>query len=200
MLPDRSDSFRRRLVGRFGLILLAAAGLALAAPAEAGSFSLSDWWHRVKGPWGHPACGPYPPAEADVGGAWLWQGSPEEERRVIAGLYNRYCLRCHGVDGRGVWDMPGVPSFADPRWQASRSDAQIVRILIEGRGAVMPAFRGTLSLEEDHAMARYLRTFVPGNEGSVPFPRGGEKDADKEGPKGGDKEMLPLPKRPVQNP
>src|SRR5262249_34220283 len=147
-----------------------------------------------------PGCCEAGPVGDCVGGTWLWSCSPEEERRVIAGLYNRYCLRCHGVDGRGVWDMPGVPSFADPRWQASRSDAQIVRILIEGRGAVMPAFRGTLSLEEDHAMARYLPTFVPGNEGWVPFPRGGEKDADKEGPKDGARETLPLPKRPPQNP
>ncbi len=25
-------------------------------------------------------------------------------------------------------------------------------------------------------MARYLRTFVPGNEATLPYPRGGEKD------------------------
>jgi hypothetical protein len=28
----------------------------------------------------------------------------------------------------------------------------------------MPTFRGVLSLEESWAMARYLRTFVPGTE------------------------------------
>jgi mono/diheme cytochrome c family protein len=39
-----------------------------------------------------------------------------------------------------------------------------VSIIIEGRGAVMPPFRGTLSLEEAWAMARYLRSFVPGTE------------------------------------
>ena len=40
------------------------------------------------------------------------------------GLYNRYCIRCHGVDGRGVWDIPDVPDFTNVRWQESRSDAQ----------------------------------------------------------------------------
>ena len=25
-----------------------------------------------------------------------------------------------------VWDIPDVPDFSDPRWQTSRSDAQIV--------------------------------------------------------------------------
>jgi mono/diheme cytochrome c family protein len=90
--------------------------------------------------------------------------SPDEEQRVIMAHYNRYCIRCHGIDGRGVWDIPDVPDFTDPRWQGSRSDAQIVNILTEGRGAVMPSFRGTLTFEEMWAMAHYLRTFVPGSE------------------------------------
>jgi mono/diheme cytochrome c family protein len=90
--------------------------------------------------------------------------SPDQEQRVIMTHFNRYCIRCHGIDGRGVWDIPDVPDFTDPRWQGSRSDAQIVNILMEGRGAVMPTFRGTLTLEESWAMAHYLRTFVPGSE------------------------------------
>jgi mono/diheme cytochrome c family protein len=98
-------------------------------------------------------------------GDWYWLRSPEQEKRVIASLYNRYCLRCHGVDGRGVWDIPDVPDFTNVRWQACRSDAQMARLILQGRGAVMPAFRGTLTLEEAWAMARYIRTFVPGAEG-----------------------------------
>lgn len=104
----------------------------------------------------------------DFAGTWYWLRSPEQEQRVIVNLYNRYCVRCHAVDGRGVWDIPDVPNFANPRWQASRSDSQLARAILEGRGAVMPAFRGTLTLEESCAMARYLRTFVPGTEASRP--------------------------------
>jgi mono/diheme cytochrome c family protein len=112
--------------------------------------------------------------------------SPEQERTVIVGHYNRYCVRCHGVDGRGVWDMPGVPDFTNLRWQATRSDDQIARIIIQGRGAVMPPFRGTLTLEEAWAMAHYLRTFIPGSEASRPDVGKSEK-ADQ-------KETLPSPK------
>jgi mono/diheme cytochrome c family protein len=114
--------------------------------------------------------------------------SAAEEKKVMMGLYNRYCLRCHGVDGRGVWDIPKVPKFTDGHWQTSRSDAQIVRAILEGRGeakppfqgtlplpppnrrtgilfgAVMPPFRGTLTLEEAWGMARYLRMFAPATE------------------------------------
>jgi cytochrome c553 len=118
---------------------------------------------------GHGACCDEagPPTD-DVGGTWYWLRSPEEEKRVAAGLYNRYCIRCHGVDGRGVWDMPGVPDFTSARWQAYRSDAQRARIILEGRGAVMPPFRGALSLEEAWAIGRYLHTFEPGTEVSRP--------------------------------
>src|SRR5260370_17890778 len=94
--------------------------------------------------------------------------SPEQERRVVMNLFNRYCIRCHGVDGRGVWDIPDVPDFTNLTWQATRPDAYRTRVILEGRGAVMPAFRGTLTLEEASAMARYLHTFIPGSEASRP--------------------------------
>ena len=119
--------------------------------------------------------GCYPDGCSELGGSWFWVRSPEQERAAIASRYNRYCIRCHGVDGRGVWDIPGVPDFTNLRWQMSRSNDQIARIIIEGRGAVMPTFRGTLTLEEAWAMARYLRTLVPGTESSRPDVGGTDK-------------------------
>ncbi len=154
-----------------GLLL---AGLAVLAVNQRSN--ASGWF------WSRQHCGngctvvEGPPAE-EVGGTWYWLRSPDEEKRVVAGLYNRYCIRCHGADGRGVWDIPDVPDFTNARWQACRSDGQLARIILEGRGAVMPPFRGTLALEESWAMARYLRTFVPGTEVSRPDlgRSGGEK-------------------------
>jgi hypothetical protein len=105
---------------------------------------------------------------SDIGGSWVWMRSPEQEKVVSASLFNRYCIRCHGVDGRGIWDIPGVPDFNNARWQISRSDDQIARIIIEGRGAVMPSFRGAISIEEAWAIAHHLRTFAPGAQVSKP--------------------------------
>jgi cbb3-type cytochrome c oxidase subunit III len=102
--------------------------------------------------------------EADSAGNWYWMRSPEQEKRMVMNIFNRYCIRCHGVDGRGVWDIPDVPDFTNVRWQISRPDAYRARVIMEGRGAVMPTFRGTLTLEEAWAMARYLHSFVPGTE------------------------------------
>jgi hypothetical protein len=60
--------------------------------------------------------------------------------------------------------IPDVPDFSNGRWQATRSDGQLARSILQGRGAVMPPFRGSLSLEEAYGVARYLRTLVPGTE------------------------------------
>ncbi|HVC98194.1 MAG TPA: cytochrome c, partial [Pirellulales bacterium] len=105
---------------------------------------------------------------ASMGGTWYWMRSPEEEKQAASSLFNRYCIRCHGVDGRGVWDVPGIPNFTNVRFQASRSDDQLARAIMQGRGAVMPTFRGALTLEEAWALARYLRSFIPGSEVSRP--------------------------------
>jgi mono/diheme cytochrome c family protein len=166
----------RRIVAACGLctmLLAATAGLTIgASELRAGSlFAGLFGKHSDCHDCGHGCVsGVCPPANGgeELGGTWFWLHSPDEEKRITMALFNRYCIRCHGIDGRGVWDIPGIPNFADPVWQGSRSDAQIVRMIIEGRGAVMPQFRGTLSLEEAWAMARYLRTFVPGAEASRP--------------------------------
>lgn len=157
-----------------------------------GPQALAFTWFNFPGKWIHRAakrhhgCGPDGcAAPCAVGGSWIWMRSPEQERAVTAALFNRYCIRCHGVDGRGVWDIPGVPDFTNLRWQASRSDDQIARIIIEGRGAVMPTFRGTLTLEEAWAMARYLRTFPP--EATASKPRFGKSEKEKQG------EEIPAP-------
>jgi mono/diheme cytochrome c family protein len=160
--------FRRWAAATGAVSLLSAAALVgvMAGPPDvrAGSF-----FRRGS----HAGCGPggcvveAPPTD-DVGGTWYWLHSPDEEKRVVMGLFNRYCIRCHAVDGRGIWDIPGVPDFTNARWQTSRTDGQLARIILEGRGAVMPPFRGALSLEEAWGMARYLRTFDPAIQVSRP--------------------------------
>jgi hypothetical protein len=154
--------FRRPAAAAGVLFLLSAAALigvtCPARDAQAGFFSRHG--RHAKDDSG---CAEGPPID-DLGGTWYWLHSPDEEKRIVMGLFNRYCIRCHSQEGRGVWDIPGIPDFTNARWQAMRSDGQIARIIIEGRGAVMPPFRGTLSIEEAYGIARYLRTFVPGTE------------------------------------
>jgi hypothetical protein len=116
----------------------------------------------------HYSVGPGDISNLDTGGFWYWMRSPEQERRVVANLFNRYCIRCHGVDGRGVWDIPDVPDFTNAVWQGTRPESYRTRVILEGRGAVMPSFRGTLTLEEACALGRYLYTFAPDTQISRP--------------------------------
>ncbi len=90
-------------------------------------------------------------------GSWYWVRDETEERRRTIQIYNTQCVRCHGVQGRGVWDIPDVPNFTNQRWQLSRSDWDIVRLTLNGRGACMPAFKGTITTDEAWALSRYIR-------------------------------------------
>jgi mono/diheme cytochrome c family protein len=190
----RANGSLRRLVlaaGGLSSVLLAGVVLVTGAARDSKAGPLFGWACR------HHGCATAnegEPAPLEVGGTWYWLRSPDEEKRVVSSLFNRYCIRCHGVDGRGVWDMPDIPDFTDTRWQASRSDGHIATIILEGRGAVMPPFRGTLSLEEAWAMARYLRTFVPGTEEPRPETKAPEKSGGPE--KSGRPEKLPMPEAP----
>ncbi len=112
-------------IARTLVVPAALAGIVLAAivarDVEAGPLAMfAERWHG----WWHGCCDECGPPTDDIGGAWYWLRSPDEEKRVVAALFNRYCIRCHGVDGRGVWDIPGVPNFTSVRWQECRSDAQ----------------------------------------------------------------------------
>jgi hypothetical protein len=152
-------------LGRLGAAILTVLLVAvMASPTVGGNHPWGTLFHKH---FGHQHV---PPGQIETlnGGAWYWMRSPEQEKTVVMSLYNRYCIRCHGVDGRGVWDIPGIPDFTDIRWQNYRTDAEIVRIIIEGRGAVMPQFRGALALDEAWGLAHYLRSFVPGTEMSKP--------------------------------
>ena len=165
-----SKHSRRALPFRGIVVAVIPAIALLAATASSTAGGDHPWGVIFHKHFGHQEAPPGP-VETVNGGAWYWMRSPDQEKMVVMGLYNRYCIRCHGVDGRGVWDIPGVPDFTDVRWQNYRSDAEIVRIIIEGRGAVMPAFRGTLALDEAWGLAHYLRSFVPGTEISKPVLR-----------------------------
>ncbi len=194
-MQTRDRCWRRlRAAGRLSTLLVGAL-LLLTVAARSSAASIFPW-HWFGGGDSH-GCGPAGCVVGDLeltgepGGTWHWVRSPDEEKRVITGLYTRYCVRCHGVDGRGIWDIPDVPDFTNARWQACRSDAQLARAILEGRGAVMPPFRGTMTLEEAWAMARYLRTFLPGTEASRPDVGGSEKDKSEKGKS----EKLPAPRK-----
>ncbi len=92
--------------------------------------------------------------------------SPEmaERTRVATGLYRNYCLICHGADGRGAEmkaSMPAIPDFTDRAWQQGVGTPQLTVSILDGKGALMPAFRGRVNDDQARDLAAYVRAFGP---------------------------------------
>ena len=84
--------------------------------------------------------------------------------RSAAGLYRQYCLICHGGDGKGLEfkaSAPSIPDFTAHSWQNGVSDAQLSVGILEGKGTLMPAFRGRVTDEQTRVLSAYIRAFGP---------------------------------------
>ncbi len=79
-------------------------------------------------------------------------------------LFARACAKCHSTEGTGGLPMaanaPRPINFHDAAWQASRSDAEIIAAIRDGRGA-MPPFNDVLRPQEIATLARHVRSFQP---------------------------------------
>jgi len=70
------------------------------------------------------------------------------------------CARCHG-DGTGMPAL-GIPSFADPKWQAAHPDAELADAIKNGKTGKMPPFGSALTDAQIQDMVRYvIRGFTP---------------------------------------
>lgn len=76
----------------------------------------------------------------------------------FAALYKKNgCVFCHGEDGAGVAE--GTPDWMDSEWQKSRTDAQLIETITNGKGTRMPKFGTTLSAAEIKAAVNFVRSF-----------------------------------------
>jgi ubiquinol-cytochrome c reductase cytochrome b subunit len=92
-------------------------------------------------------------------------GDTANRIRAATGLYRQYCLICHGADGKGSDfrnSMPALPDFTGPRWQEGvASPHQIVPSILDGKGTLMPAFRGRVTDEQARDLAAYVLALGP---------------------------------------
>jgi mono/diheme cytochrome c family protein len=91
---------------------------------------------------------------------------PEKSDR----LFRRFCVMCHGRDGKGSeagGQLPGIPDFTAPAWHLKSSDARLVVSVLEGKGSNMPAFQEKLSREQIRELITYVRSFNPAQQRPV---------------------------------
>jgi cbb3-type cytochrome c oxidase subunit III len=75
----------------------------------------------------------------------------------IVGVYNTQCAKCHAENGKGIESLQ-PPDFTDAKWQASRTNKQLVTGINNGVG-VMPGFKGALKPAQVAALVGYVRAF-----------------------------------------
>ena len=88
--------------------------------------------------------------------------------RAASVLFREYCLSCHGPDGRGAEirsRMPDIPDFTSRPWQEAHTNPQLAVSILDGKGSLMPAFRGRVSDDRAGDLVAYVRAFGP-----VPMP------------------------------
>jgi putative membrane protein len=88
------------------------------------------------------------------------QGAAPDEAKLFAtgeGVYRRYCVTCHQVDGRGLDGKLAADFRADPR-RLAKPDAELGAAIANGvPGTAMRAFRGELDDGEIQGVVAYLR-------------------------------------------
>jgi ubiquinol-cytochrome c reductase cytochrome b subunit len=114
-----------------------------------------------------PPVVPPPPTEPTVVPHPKGTPAPTEttaRMRAATGLYRQYCLICHGSDGKGremKASMPTLPDFASRSWQEGVSNPRLAASILDGKGTLMPAFRGRVSEDQARDLAAYVRAFGP---------------------------------------
>jgi mono/diheme cytochrome c family protein len=80
-------------------------------------------------------------------------------------VYRRSCAACHGRNGTGAANretMPRIPDFTDPKWQKSRTDANLQKSILDGKGEFMLPMRKKLGSMAPERMVEYVRKFAQG--------------------------------------
>jgi mono/diheme cytochrome c family protein len=99
--------------------------------------------------------------------ALLCGPAPAAAPEAVIRTYRTVCLKCHDTDGKGeiIRDvMPKVPDFTDAAWHATRSDADLSRSILEGKGKSMPPMRAKLGSVDVGQMVAFVRGFRGGKQ------------------------------------
>jgi mono/diheme cytochrome c family protein len=78
-------------------------------------------------------------------------------------VFLKQCAKCHGADGKGTKvrdSSPDIPDFTKAEWQAQRTDEQLERSILDGKGSDMPAHRGRINEDSVRGLVGRVRDFA----------------------------------------
>ena len=89
--------------------------------------------------------------------------------RSASQLYRKYCISCHGSDGRAKTSkgkFSHARDLTDGQWQEEASDARIFNSIMNGRNVRgnMPAFSNKINEKETDALVNFVRGLKGGQQ------------------------------------
>jgi mono/diheme cytochrome c family protein len=87
--------------------------------------------------------------------------------RTPALVFRSECLKCHDSDGSGDavrHTLPKIPDFTDPEWQDSRSDLELSRSILEGKGKSMRPMNDVVEVVDVKDLVAFIRKFRGGKQ------------------------------------
>ena len=84
--------------------------------------------------------------------------------RTAPQLYRKYCVSCHGSDGRARTSkgrFSHARDFTDAQWQEEVTDERIFNAIMNGRSVRgnMPAFSNKIDQKEAESLVNFVRRF-----------------------------------------
>ena len=94
--------------------------------------------------------------------SWFATSFATQRERPAAQLYRRYCVSCHGNDGRAKTSkgkFSHARDLADAQWQGEVSDERIFNSIMNGRNVRgnMPSFSNKLKEKEVDSLVGFVR-------------------------------------------
>jgi mono/diheme cytochrome c family protein len=90
------------------------------------------------------------------------RGDTNSNVRTAPQLYRRYCVSCHGADGKAKTSkgkFSHARDLSDAQWQAEVSDERLFNSIMNGRnvGGNMPAFANKVNENEVNSLVGFVR-------------------------------------------
>jgi len=97
-----------------------------------------------------------------LAGYTISAGQRNNQPRTAAQLYNRYCVSCHGTDGRSKTNkgkFSHARDLTDAQWHTDVTDERIFNSIMNGRNVRgnMPAFSDKLNEKEVDSLVNFVR-------------------------------------------
>lgn len=102
---------------------------------------------------------------------WLWLlavggcvGNAAPGAPTADAVFDGVCARCHGVNGTGGPALANGVSprnFHDAAFQAQRTDADLRRVIVEGKNGNMPPFGAAFTPAQLDGLVARVRSYNP---------------------------------------